>query len=505
LLQQFLRSKPKRAYPILASTGTAALLIDGRTFHSFFGLGILEGGRAATVARVLNVGRSLKRIRAAECIVIDEVSMLSGETLAAAEEIARYAREDQSAWGGLRIVAVGDFAQLPPVQANDYERDWAFSHPVWETTCFQSIYLQTPVRTTESILLSVLNSVRSGTVSDEVQMFLDRRSYPGDTHFDGTRLFPRRQAADAYNHRRLEMVTSPLHEFPTVYVGDARSREQLKKQSPIPEVLAVKVGALVMLRKNDTSFPYKYVNGSLGTITSITSDTLGVHLLSDSSVTLEPETFSLLDGNGKERASAVNFPVSLAWATTIHKAQGASIDRLLVNISGLWESGHAYVALSRATSEEGLFVENWEPRSIFIDPLVQQFYGYIQEEWQRVSATVPDAAPELFPENIVRQKQNKKIPNYQQTASFLKEQRSLTDIAQILGWKESTILGHIEKLLLEEAEDPDIHYLRPPADIFDAISAAFNEHGTDYLKPVYDEFNGEYSYDELRLVRLFLL
>ncbi|MCF7844637.1 MAG: AAA family ATPase [Kiritimatiellales bacterium] len=506
LLRQFLRSKPKRAYPVLASTGTAALLVDGRTFHSFFGLGILEGGKDATVARVLHKGRSIKRIREAECIVIDEVSMLSGETLAAAEEISRHAREDNSPWGGLRIVVVGDFAQLPPVQSNDYQqRDWAFCHPVWEASNFQSIYLQTPVRTTESDLLSVLNNVRSGIVSEEVHMFLDRRSYPGDDHFDGTRLFPRRNAADAYNHSRLETIANKLHEFPTEYAGNSYGIEQLKKQSPIPEVLSIKVGALVMLRKNDMSFPYKYVNGSLGTITGITDDQINIHLLKGNSITLEPQTFSLLDGNGKERASAVNFPISLAWATTIHKAQGASIDRLLVNISNLWESGHAYVALSRATSEEGLFIENWEPQSIFIDPLVQEFYKYVQEEWQRISVAIPDTAPEILPMNITKQKKSKKIPNYKQTESYLKQKLSLEDIAKILGWKETTILGHIEKLLLEEAEDPDIHYLRPPADIFDAISNAFNEHGTEYLKPVYDELNGEHSYDQLRLVRLFLL
>ncbi len=505
LLQQFLRDKPKNTHPILASTGTAALLINGRTFHSFFGLGILEGGKEATVARVLRIGRSASRIRAAECIVIDEISMLSGETLATAEEIARHAREDASPWGGLRVIVVGDFAQLPPVQEQGYECDWAFNHPVWQTTNFQSIYLQTPIRTTESLLLSVLNSVRAGYVSEEVRAFLDSRSYPGDAQFEGTRLFPRRVAADVYNHRRLETIHDTLHEFETEYKGDARSIEQLKKQSPIPEVLALKVGALVMLRKNDIAFPYKYVNGSLGTITSIGDGQLRVHLFSGSMVTLEHETFSLLDGNGKERASAINFPVTLAWATTIHKAQGASIDRLLVNISSLWVSGHAYVALSRATSAEGLFVENWEPQSIFIDPLVQQFYEYVQEEWQKRAVSLPDTAPDLPHAPVVKQKKDKKIANYKQTEHLIREKRSLGEIAEILGWKESTILVHIEKLLLEEVQSLDIHYLRPPADIFEAISRSFDEHGVEYLKPVYDELDGKYSYEELRLVRLFLL
>lgn len=505
LLQQFLRGKSKRSCPVLASTGTAALLINGRTFHSFFGIGILEGGRHATVARVLGIGRSAARIREAECIVIDEVSMLSGETLAAAEEIARRFRDDDSPWGGLRIIAVGDFAQLPPIQAHGAERDWAFTHPVWGASEFRSVYLQTPVRTTESTLLSVLNSIRSGVVTDEVHTFLNNRSYPDETHFDGTRLFPRRDSADAYNLSRLDTIEETLHTFPTKYKGESQSIEQLKKQSPIPDILEIKVGALVMLRKNDGSYPYKYVNGSLGVIVSITSLQVSVHLLNGGSVTLGQETFSLLDGNGTERASAINFPIRLAWGTTIHKAQGASIDRLLVNVSGLWESGHAYVALSRATSEDGLFVENWEPESIFMDPLVHDFYEVVQREWEQTAASLPAHAPENSDAFFTEEQQERKIPNYKRTEALIKEQRPLHEIAQILGWKETTILGHIEKLLLEEHNDPDIHYLRPSADIFDEISHAFGEHGTEYLQPVYEACDGAYTYDELRLVRLFLL
>ena len=505
LLRCFLQDKPHKSHPVLASTGTAALLVDGRTFHSFFGLGIMEGGRAATVARVLNTGTCIKRIRDAECIVIDEVSMLSGETLAAAEQIARQAREKDEPWGGLRIITVGDFAQLPPVQDGSAQKDWAFTHPVWAHTGFQSIYLRTPVRTTEPALLHVLNSVRAGQVTQEVGEFLQRRLYDPEFEFEGTRLYPRRREADAYNFQKLSLIESPMREFATDYTGEARGIEQLKKQCPIPELLQLKTGALVMLRKNDTSFPYKYVNGTLGTVMDMKPDVLTLQLLSGKVVEIFPEVFSLIDGNGRKRASAENFPVMLAWATTIHKAQGASIDRLMVNISGLWESGHAYVALSRAQSEAGLYVERWDPQSIFIDQVVQHFYAQVEVEWDTLSEFVPETQPEFTPSARKRPKAEAKIPNHKQTEKLLKEERSLAEMAEILGWKEGTILGHIEKLLKEEVETPDIEYLRPDMDIFQAISTAFAEHGTEYLTPVHDELEGEYSYEELKLVRLFLL
>ena len=505
LLRCFLQDKPLKSHPVLASTGTAALLVDGRTFHSFFSLGIMEGGRGATVARALATGTCIKRLRDAECIVIDEVSMLSGETLAAAEQIARQARENEAPWGGLRVIAVGDFAQLPPVHTSSEQKDWAFAHPVWEYTGFQSVYLRTPVRTTESRLLSVLNAIRAGQVTEEVHAFLESRRLDPGFEFDGTKLYPRRKEADVYNAHRLGQIESPMREYHTEYTGEARGIEQLKKQCPIPEILQLKVGALVMLRKNDTSFPYKYVNGTLATVMSMNPDALTVQLLNGKTVTIFPEVFSLIDGNGRKRASAENFPVILAWATTIHKAQGASIDRLMVSIFGLWESGHAYVALSRAQSEAGLYIARWDPQSIFIDPLVRQFYAQVEAQWQMRAQSLPETQPQFTPSARKRPKAEVKIPNHKQTEKLLKEKRSLAEIAQILGWKEGTIITHIEKLLKEEVETPDIEYLRPDMNIFQAIAAGFEEHGTELLRPVYDHFEEQYSYDELKLVRLFLL
>src|SRR6056297_2203960 len=129
-----LRYAPKAT--LLASTGAAAVLIGGRTFHSFFGLGILEGGKQRTIDKAIKNGKLLKRLREAHEIIIDEVSMLPGIVLDTAEEICRIARESDEPWGGLRVVAVGDFAQLPPVDRSGRRRDWAFDHPVWNYSKF---------------------------------------------------------------------------------------------------------------------------------------------------------------------------------------------------------------------------------------------------------------------------------------------------------------------------------------------------------------------------------
>ncbi|MEK7563713.1 MAG: AAA family ATPase, partial [Patescibacteria group bacterium] len=128
LLDQYLQRKPTDEFPIVASTGAAAVIVGGRTFHSFFGLGILEGGIEATVQRAMRNRRLILRLQRACCVIIDEISMLSGTTLLAADRIARRARHCNKPWGGLRIIAVGDFAQLPPVTPGNEQKDWAFLH-----------------------------------------------------------------------------------------------------------------------------------------------------------------------------------------------------------------------------------------------------------------------------------------------------------------------------------------------------------------------------------------
>ena len=505
LLQQFLRGKDWNTHPILASTGTAAMLVGGRTFHSFFGLGILEGGKDATVARVLRNGRLLGRLQAATCIIIDEISMLSGETLATAEHIARMLRDTTKPWGGLRIIAVGDFAQLPPVQSNGGPIDWAFAHTVWKDSAFVPAYLETPIRTTEPRLLAALNTIREGRVDNSVVDFLQSRTSCNQDLSDGTRLFPHRASADRYNDQKLDTLPGEPAVFSTQYEGSSAHKEQIKRQCPIPETLQLKIGALVMFRKNDVSYPYLYVNGTLATVINISRDMLTLRLMNGKTLDVGRATFSLIDGNGNEKATAYNFPLTLAWATTIHKAQGASIDTLFVQLTRLWESGHAYVALSRARTEEGLFIEQWDDRSIFIDPLVQSFYETIRQQWEKVATTLPDTMPKISDAKRAKPKakNGKKIPNYKQTLPLVEKKLPLRQIATELAWKEDTIIGHIEKLLVEKVP-LDIEYLKPDEQQFEQIAGAFYRHGMDALKPIHDALEGAYTYGDIKLVKLFL-
>jgi len=298
--------------------------------------------------------------------------MIPGAALNVAEEISRKIRDDEAPWGGLKIIAVGDFGQLPPVNAFSGKKDWAFDSQAWKHSQFQTAYLKTVVRSSDEEFLKVLNFIREGIVNSTVTDYLNSKVRESKKEFVGTRLFPHRQSVEEYNLTRLDSLEGEVFKFETEYAGAARYLEQIKKTAPVAETLHLKKGALVMIRKNDPSL--KFVNGSLGTLTEIKSSELTIRLLNGFTVFLEKETFTALNAEGEEVAAAKNFPVNLAWASTIHKSQGMTLDAAEMDLSKVFEAGQAYVALSRIRSGEGLFLTGWNAQAIRASDEVKNFH-----------------------------------------------------------------------------------------------------------------------------------
>lgn len=377
LIRRFLKERDRKTFPIVASTGVAAVIVGGRTFHSFFGLGIMEGGLERTIERALGEKRVVKRLCGINGFILDEVSMISGPALRAAETICRLARRKKIPWGGARVIAVGDFAQLPPVNPGDESKDWAFLDEAWLKSDFTPIVLKTLMRTEDPDFVRILSFVRHGLVNDEVRDYLNAHVDPDPQDARATFLFPMRVQAERYNMKRLAEIEHPLVEFPTHYSGRDFAIEKLKTNAPIPEHLKIKKSAMVMIRVNDPSF--RFVNGSVGTIEEITDQMLLIRLNNGRLVELEKMTFAFLDAEGNEIAHASNFPITLAYAMTIHKSQGVTLDRMVVDLRRLWEPGQAYVALSRLRSGNGLTLTGWDEASIRVDPIVVEFHAGLAE------------------------------------------------------------------------------------------------------------------------------
>ena len=381
LIREFMKDLNKETFPLLASTGAAAVLLGGRTFHSFFGLGIMEGGPRGTFERALGNRRLLSRIKKLDGFIIDEISMISGAAFEVAEKIAQIARDSEMPWGGLTVVAVGDFAQLPPVTnyPNSRLKDWCFQTPTWTRTGFQISCLSHNQRVQEVHFLNVLQKVRRGEVTEDVRDFLNEQLREHDELASGTRLFPRRIQAEEFNNKRLGEIAEVLVEIPTIYLGSEKHREMMMKSSPVPANLRLKIGCEVLFLQNDPQ--KRWVNGTRGEITEIEADKIRVKKFYGREVQVEKSQFSMLDAEGKIIASAIQFPLTLGYASTIHKSQGATLDEIWCDLSSLWEPGQAYVALSRLRTSEGLCLLRWNPRSILVDPQVERFYRSLSLEF----------------------------------------------------------------------------------------------------------------------------
>ncbi len=377
LIRHFMRECDVTLMPILASTGAAAVLLGGRTFHSFFGLGIMEGGADATFSRASQDKKLTARLRKVEGVIIDEISMIPGQALMIAEALAQKARESSLPWGGLRVIVVGDFAQLPPVNTNG-PRDWCFRNPVWQQSGFVPKLLSHNQRIQENDFLDILGHIRQGRMNAQVQEFLNDHLKTHDEDHPGTRLFPRRIDADRFNQIRLKEINEDEVIIDSIYLGSEKHIEFLMKSAPVPVKLTLKLGCRVMFLQNDPQ--KRWVNGTRGVVTDIAVDKITVRKDGGREVQVDKVSFALQDSEGGVIASVIQFPLTLAYATTIHKSQGASLDELWCDLRSLWEPGHAYVALSRLRSSKGLHLIGWSQRSFIVDSQVQAFYRELQKE-----------------------------------------------------------------------------------------------------------------------------
>lgn len=375
VIKQYLNQSEKEI-PVLATTGAAAVLVGGVTFHKFFGLGIADFDDDVVIANAYENDWVRKRILQTSEIIIDEVSMLNPRVFELASEISKKVKNNGLVFGGIRIILTGDFFQLAPVSSDERDKlfpKWVFNSVTWQLLNLTCIELTQTVRTDNADFIRVLNKVRYGICDDEVVSFLNKHTPEKlKENYDGTVLYGTNKGVDDYNKRKLDFIGSKIVKVKTdVVLNNVNFKSDPFKDSPIPEVLHLKEGAIVMIRKNDAE--NRYVNGTIGRVEKISNEKLHVKTKNNVLV-LEKQEFEIKNGDGKVQATLTNFPVVLGWAMTIHKSQGTSLDYLRIDLSNLWGAGQAYVALSRATNPDKLVVEKWSPRSIKTDAEVVEFY-----------------------------------------------------------------------------------------------------------------------------------
>lgn len=354
-------------YPdITASTGIAATHINGVTIHSWSGIGIKEVITESDLRVILKKSYVVDRILRAEVLIIDEISMLNAETLDNVDKVTREVKALLSmdnrgkSFGGLQVIFVGDFFQLPPVAKRKIAK-FAFESQAWlgaePTVC----YLTEQHRQEDADFLEILNALRNGSVKETHLKQLKARKVAAPK--DITRLFTHNKDVDSVNTEELRKLKTEQIVFGMESSGIPFMVDILKRNCLSPEILKLKEGAPVMFTQNDRIDPKngkhkaRWVNGTLGTVTGFTGDGMPIVLTKDGKE-LRPDYVEWkIEERGVEKARIAQIPLRLAWAITVHKCQGMSLDAATMDLSEAFEYGQGYVALSRVRSLSGLYLE----------------------------------------------------------------------------------------------------------------------------------------------------
>ena len=402
LIQQIVEEIPKRTGKVVAvtaMTGCAALLLGrfAKTLHGWAGIGLGRGTAQSLAQGIRKKAPLAKRWRDTGILIIDEVSMLTPLLLETLDEIAKILRRSQRPFGGMQVVFVGDFLQLPPI-SNDKVTRFAFESPVWTKLVKRMITLSKIFRQQDPVFQGILDEVRMGSLSKQSFTTLESRINQDykKNKIQPTILFNRRMDVEEINSSHLEKLpglsktfsatTGPSKHSPSEILATS---EKMDKDGMYVPILTLKEGAQVMLVSN-LDLESGLCNGSRGVVVGFQETTNWpiVEFKTETRV-IEPHTW---ESDHVPPISRSQIPLRLAYALTIHKSQGATLDCALVDVGpSVFEYGQAYVALSRVRNLEGLYVFDICPRAIRAHPLVKSFYEgtYVPPKEVEVPTEIP--------------------------------------------------------------------------------------------------------------------
>ncbi len=543
LLNQYIQYlKERRIYPtIVAPTGIAASHLKGQTIHSFFALGIrdtvVDNGY---VAFLMEKSYLKTRFAKLQVLIIDEVSMVSPEIFSSMDKILRAFKNSPEPFGGVQVVISGDFFQLPPVSKEFKEKRFAWQSPAWRELDLKSCYLQEKFRQDDDKLIRILDEIRTGEVSAEAHTLLDacfERKLSSE--FKATKLYTHNVDVDRINLEELAKLRGKPQLFKYSSKGSAKNVEKIFKTSLVLEELTLKKEAVVLFIKNN---PEKgYINGTTGVVLGFEGDIPVVQTSSGQKIRVVVEDWTIENDKGETVATISQIPLRLAWAITIHKSQGMTLDSAEIDLSRTFEVGQGYVALSRIKNIEGLRLMGFNEMALRVDPLTLRIDEPIKKASLKASQEIADYSEEQLDKShtnhikylggltsFVQIEEERKLiragkvskmkddtPTHMKTKALIESCSSLKEIAKSRGLTEGTIINHLAKVK-EEDSSIDLKKFQPKMEHFEEIEEAvfalkrkntpedFSEDGRLRLKPLYDVLDGAVGYDELRMAMLFV-
>ena len=615
-LNQYIDYLRARRVPVAvtASTGIAATHMNGTTIHSWSGIGIKD---ELTDRDLTNLSRKqflADRLKDTAVLIIDEISMLHAKQLNLVSQVLKHVRKNDKAFGGIQVVVAGDFFQLPPIgsKGETNREKFAFMSEAWLDAKFHICYLSEQHRQVSEAanggldLDDILNQIRRQEVTFEAIAALEA-TFDQNVDIKRTRLYTHNLNVNKINDKELAALDGEMMRFAATATGDSKLVETLKKTVRTQDELILKVGAKVMFIKNNTELGVS--NGTMGELIGfaavkvddskdssdalIASDDIDVdtdntadndeetathkkgtakkdkektkkpttqkmpvvRLNSGREVIAEPEEWIIEDETGDVLASYEQVPLCLAWAITIHKSQGMTLDAAEIDLSRTFELGQGYVALSRLKSLAGLQLLGMNDMSLQLDPLARgadkRFlvlsdeadanYAMLDEESMTqahekfilksggtLSKSVIDAYASLQKKRREQQRvqldKKQKLGNQVSDKSdstllatrvLLEESLSIAEISQARQLSQSTIMRHIGEL---KSQDPSLacDHLRPDDEVMTAVGNAyvaikvannpndFNDDGSIKLRPIFDHLKQSIDYNTIRLALIFI-
>lgn len=496
---------------ITATTGIAATHIGGLTIHSWSGMGIKDQLSKSDFESLIKKRYLRKNILNTDVLLIDEISMLHAHQLDLVNQICQAFRQNLRPFGGLQVVMAGDFFQLPPISQGERGARGATEANVWPEMQAKVCYLDEQYRQTDSGFIDILNEIRQNNLSQsgrERLFFCLHQPLAGK--IEPTKLYTHNIDVDRINAAELEKISGASKAYDMFSDGREPLTAILQKGCLAPERLILKIGAKVMFVKNN--FELGVVNGTVGVVIGFDDDDYPIVETKDGMViTALPAEWAIED-EGRIMAKIRQIPLRLAWAITVHKSQGLSLDLAEVDLSKAFVPGMGYVALSRVRSLDGLRLVGLNEMALRVDDNVltldQELRVLSQRteaEWSGLSAEERQNRHNIFLKiPLAKPKKVKKSQgNKEKTRQLLSQKMSLPEMARELGLTIGTIVGHVEKIATEHKAE-GIGYLLPPESDVELIAEAFNRNSWEKLRPVYDYLEGVYSFETLRLVRVYL-
>lgn len=387
--------KKKFKIDVTSTTGLAAVNIQGQTIHSWAGVGICNKPVDQVIENIFKRAALKKQIFNCKILAIDEISMLDARTFDYIDTVLRNLKDDTKPFGGIQVLLFGDFFQLPPVEKSN---GFCFESDCWHALNLKTIFLEKIYRQTDEEFIKSLNNIRLNQLTDkDLRLFYDREVNYNTQDSDILHIFSTNREADNYNNLKFNSVESKLHKFNSVdkihrkkseiivdknNLSDKLSKfdlmtiETFDKSCKAPCVLELKKGCKVMLLKN-LDFKKGLINGSCGTVSELDenddSDSILVKFDNGVEEVIPKHTFEAYR-DGELVVSREQYPLRLAYGITIHKSQGMTLEKLVVDCNRIFECGQAYVALSRIKSIEGLYLKSFNPNKVSVNPQVVNFY-----------------------------------------------------------------------------------------------------------------------------------